>query len=165
MSDIQAKNAFLWVNDGSGFRLAGCMKALSLQFTVDDIETTTANSSSDREYVAGFSKTSGTFDAITSIDQLTKYQYADFVVNRRDVLAYRVGLTDNSGNILQFDFNAKVQTVTLNNQIPQVSGYSVAFLVSGVVTLTITIDGVSTSYLLDGNNDYIFDGSGEYIIV
>lgn len=136
MTLVQGKNAFLQVKVGDNYKYAGCMQTISIRQNVEDIETTTVDSITDREYEAGFNTSEGTFGGVTSINSFTNYQYQDFVDNKRGVQDFRVTLTDDDGNTLQYDFKAKTQSIELNNQAGQLSKYTVNFLVSGAISTT-----------------------------
>lgn len=159
MTDIQARNVFLQVKVDTTYKYVGCMQSLNIKHSVEDIETTTADSSTSREYVAGFDSAEGSFGSIAAIDSLSKYQYEDFVADRRLVKDYRAMIMNSYGDKLQFDFKAKVQSVEFIKQTGSVCKFSVNFLVSGEITTTKTYDHV----LLDGGGDLLLNGDGDLI--
>lgn len=159
MTDIQAKDVFLQVKVGTTYKYVGCMQSLNIRHNVEDIEITTVDSGTDRDYVAGFSSAEGSFGAITTIDSLSKYQYEDFVSDRRLVKDYRIMITDSYGDNLQYDFKAKTKTIEFIKQTAQVCKFSVNFLVCGAITPTKSYDHA----LIGGDGELILNGDGDII--
>ena len=166
MTTIQGNDAFLMVKVSGVYKYAGCMQSITFRNTVEDIETTTIDSDTSREYIAGLDSAEGSFNGVASLDDLSKYQYEVFVSDKRLVSDYRVYITDSLSNVFQYDFKAKTQTIELNSQAGSICKFSVGFLVSGTITkIKTSSSGGGVNYLVDGNGDYILDGGGNYIIV
>jgi len=145
MTPIKGKDAFLWVFKDGSWVVTVCAKTTSLEFDVEDIETTTVDSGTDRDYIPGYSDGTVGFEGLNTIDETTKYQFHEFISNRRVIHRCKMVLTDSAGRIVQYEFLAKVQRISLTNDAKTFSSNSLTLKLCGAVTETLVVTPSSSS--------------------
>lgn len=141
MNVVKGKDVFLWVFRSGAYVLTACGKSVSMEFEVEDIPIATESSGSDNDYVSGFSDGTVSFEGITTIDEDTKYQFEEWVDNRRARHQTKIVFTDSAGNILQYEFASKVRKVAGTGDVKSLAGTSVLLKICGAVTKTKVLSG------------------------
>jgi hypothetical protein len=84
------------------------------------------------------------FDGLATLDETTKYQFYEWIRNRRVVHRMKMIFTDPLGNVLQYEFAAKFQRISVSNDVKTLSGASFTMKVCGKLIETIVVN-VSSS--------------------
>src|SRR4051812_47566642 len=112
MTPINGKDALMYVFRDSAWVLTVCAKQVSIEWEVEDINIATVDSGTDNDYVAGFSDATASIDGLVTIDEVSRYQFHEWVRNRRSIHRIKIVLTNSFGDYLQYEFRAKIQRIS-----------------------------------------------------
>jgi len=116
-----------------------CAKAFTFDLNQDEIETTSINSTSAREYIPGMSNSTASANGITYIENASSKIAATYCLQlsvRRQLLEFRVFLTAQDTDSLAIEFNGFFTNINLAGGIDQFTQGAVSIRVSGDPVIT-----------------------------
>lgn len=134
---VLGKNAVFSMYIAGVYYPVFCAKTFERVLNQDEIEVTSVNSGSDREYVPGMSNSTISASGITQINNnegKVSIFYLDQLAIRRSINAYRVLCTDQDGNTIFITFNAFIVNSTLSKDTTAWSQSSASFRITGAWT-------------------------------
>lgn len=159
MTPIRGKDVFVWVKRAGVYILTVCSKTCSFDLEQDEIATATVDSGTDETFKPGYSRFMFSMSSLKTIDTLGRYQFYEFIQNRRTVHEMKVVFTNRYGDILQYEFNAIVKSCNMASDVKTFTNADLTMRVTGTPVGVLTIEGG----ILDSNLDYITDGNGVII--
>lgn len=155
---IRGKDVFMWVQRSGDYVLTVCCKSIGMDYDVEDIPTATKGSGTNNDYKAGYSDATLTMESLSTIDQLPRYQFWEFIENRRQKHQVKIVLTNTYGDILQYEFMAKIQRIGWAADVKARVPNSLSMKVCGDITSTVIYNA-----LQDSDDEFILDSEG-YLI-
>lgn len=155
---VRGKDAFLWVERDGDYILTVCAKSIGFDVDVEDINTSTVDSGTDTYYKAGYSSATVTLESLGTLDELAKYQFEEFIENRRVIHQLKLVYTNTFGDVLQYIFKAKVRSISMGADVKAFLNGSITLAVCGPLTKTKVINGI-----LDGFGNPTVDPDGHPI--
>lgn len=137
---------------------AGCATSCSKDETAEDLNITTADSARENEYIGGAKDATGTVDGLITLDELTKFQYADFIDSVGNVIRILIVYTNSFGDTYSYDAYVLVTSVSDQADATDFANFSVSWKRSGAATITQLFNA-----LLDSDGNPILDSDGNLI--
>jgi hypothetical protein len=134
MTYIKGKDVLLYVRVGSEWWLAGCTTTNSLTLTAEEIPITTADSGIEDEYEGGATNAELALSGVGTMDEVTKWQYEDWMDNVGQVKRILYAIEDSVGNYLAYDMNALIRSVSNNADAADFGYFDVSLIRSGAWT-------------------------------
>lgn len=134
---VLGKNAVFSMYIAGVYYPVFCAKTFERVLNQDEIEVTSVNSGSDREYVPGMSNSTISASGITQINNdegKVSIFYLDQLAIRRSINSYRVLCTDQDGGTIFITFNAFIVNSTLSKDTTAWSQSSASFRITGAWT-------------------------------
>lgn len=149
---IKGKDVFVWVQRDGTYYLLGCMKTSTIRFETEDIPVATVDSGKFNDFEIGYATGTMTADILNTIDEQSKYQFHEVISNIHNHFAIKIMFTNPSGDVLQYEFMAKLQNIEVSNDVKGFSGSNISWLICGEWTTTLIYD--SYSYSASAENWY-----------
>jgi hypothetical protein len=146
-----------------------CGTSLRFSNTQDEIETTSIASGSDREFIPGMSSYILEISGVTTLDNSDSRIAITYLMQqaqRRQLQSWKIVLTDDDGDIINYTFQGFIRDTDFDKSIPGYSKSNVVVRVSGAVTIDAVAPPPSGDYEVYadywsavGGNDYISGAS------
>lgn len=136
MNKVQAKNITISLQVGLTYYPIICAKTGALSTDQEEIEITSINSGTDREYMPGMASHTLQVEGLTELTNVSNrisvfYLYQQSV--RRSVHNLQIVLTDEEGDVLVLTCKGFVRTLTLSKQIGSFSSSGALFRITGPI--------------------------------
>lgn len=119
---------------GGTFYPIFCSKTAEFTVNQDEIETTSVNSGSSREYVPGMMNATLSMTGVTTLDNSNSRISVLYLMQqsiRRSTQSFIITLTDDTGADVVIDFSAIITTTGFSRDVASYSQSNVTFRVTG----------------------------------
>jgi predicted secreted protein len=161
MTVVNGKDVLLYVRRGTTWVKTVCATDCSLSFTAEKISITTSNSGRDNDYIGGMKDCAVSLDGVTTLDQLTSWQFEDWVDQIGERVRILLTFNDTFGDQLAYDMILLVESADVSGAVSDFAGYSIHGSRCGAHTKIKTYDHV----LVDSFGNPILDSNGDLIRV
>ena len=137
MNTVKGKNIVISMLSGGLYYPIFCTKTADFTVNQDEIEMTTINSGSSREYTAGMMNASLTVTGVTTLDNTNSrvsVNYLEQQAIRRTTQSFAITMTDDDGNDLVRLFDGIIISTNFNRDVSSYSQSSVTIRVTGGIT-------------------------------
>lgn len=142
MNTIRGKNIVCSMYVTDAYYPIFCAKTAEFTINQDEIETTSVNSGSSREYVPGMSNATLSMTGVTTLDNTNDRVSVLYLMQqsiRRATQDCIITLTDDSGNDVVIQFYAIITSTGFTRDVASYSQSSVTFRVTGNITFDTVI--------------------------
>lgn len=140
---VKGRNTIIYMLVDSVYYPVFCAKTAEFTIDQDEIEVTSINSGSSREYVPGMSNATCAVTGITTLDNSNGRVSITYLMQqsvRRQLHTFKMVLTDDDSSSLEVVFTAMIKTTNINRDTVGYSQSSLQLRVSGVVEWTEVVD-------------------------
>lgn len=162
MSYVRGKDITIAVEGVSGsgdFDFSACGTNFSTERTAEKINITTADSGKENEYEGGATDGTGSVEGLITLDELTKFQYEDWVAAIGTKKRVQIDYTDTYGDRLRYEMDILIDGVSDRGDVNDFGAFTVTFTRSGAEVVTKVWDHA----LVDSDGDPIPDSDGDII--
>jgi hypothetical protein len=142
MSKIKGKNAVFSLLVGVTYYPVYCCKTWELVQIQEEIEVTSVNSGSDREYEPGMSSSTVECTGVATLDNtggIISPTYLQQQAVRRLNQSWRITLTDDDSNVLVYSFDGIITKTGISKQTGSYLGASLSVRVTGALSPNVII--------------------------
>ena len=135
---VRGKNIICSMLIGVDYVPIFCGKSAEFTLNQEEIETTSINSGSFREFIPGMTDGTFTINGVTTSDNTNGRVSINYLLQqsvRRTIRSIKIVMTDDNGNNQVISFNAIIVNSGFNRDIPSYSQSSVSFRITGSITL------------------------------
>jgi predicted secreted protein len=139
---VQGKNIIAYMKVDTTYYPVFCAKTLRFSMEQDELEVTSINSGSSREYIAGMTNATMEVSGVTTSDNTNgrvSITYLQQIIVRRQIQDWKIVMTDDSSNTVNYIFKGLIRTTDFDKVLPGYSTSNVSVRVSGNITID-TID-------------------------
>lgn len=140
---VKGRNTIVSMLVDSVYYPVFCAKTAEFTLEQDEIEVTSIDSPSSREYLPGMSNATCAVTGITTLDNTNGRVSITYLMQqsvRRQLHTFKMTITDDDSNSLEVVFTAMIKTTNINRDTVGYSQSSLQLRVSGVVEWTEVID-------------------------
>ena len=137
--EIQPGSAYIEISIDSVWYPLLCAKSFSFDLNQDEIETTSINSTSAREYIPGMSNSTASCNGVSYIENSGSKIAATYCLQlsvRREILPFRVYMIAADSDTLAIEFNGFFTGISLSGGIDQFMNGDLSIRVSGDPSIT-----------------------------
>lgn len=134
MNTVLGRNVIVSMYVVDGYYPVFCCKDAEFSMSQDEIETTSVNSGTSREYTAGMMSATLTVSGVTTLDNTNSRVSVTYLMQqsvRRQVREMMIVLTDDDSNDIVITFNAIITTTGFSRNTNGYSQSNVGFRVTG----------------------------------
>lgn len=157
MTIVRGKDIDLYVKRGLGYVPTACATNLSIEETAEEVNITTVDSGRENEYEGGATDASLSFEGVMTLDELSKWQYEDFVVGNTEQI--RVDFVNSYGDALKYEMFVVIISKSAQGDVNDFGSFSISMKRSGAMTSVKTYDNI----LVDSDGLPILDSDGNLI--
>jgi len=135
---VQGKNILAKMKVDATYYNVFCGKSLTFTLDQDELETTTVNSGTMREYIAGIGNAVLEISGVTVLDNTGSriaITYLQAQSIRQQVQDWQILMTDDDGDQISYTFQGIIRSTSFNKSIPGYSQSNVSIRVSGEITI------------------------------
>lgn len=134
MNTVKGKNIVISMLSGDDYYPIFCTKTGDLTVNQDEIEMTSINSGSSREYTAGMMNATLTVTGITTLDNTNERISINYLMQqsvRRQTQSFAITQTDDDGNDIVITFDGIIITSNITRDVSSYSQSSVSIRITG----------------------------------
>lgn len=162
MSYVKGKNVTVYVYRDIAMVptpvMMGCATSISKNETAEEVNVTTADSTRENEYIGGSKDAVVTVDGLMTLDELTRWQYKDWLDSLGNVERFLITHENAFGDKYSYDFNGLITGVSDQAGPTEFASFSASIKRTGPATTTMFYDA-----LLDSDGNPILDSDGNLI--
>lgn len=170
---VQSKNILVYLKIDATYYNIFCGQGMTWRYSQEVLETTSVNSGSSREYIAGMGTATLNVSGVHVLDNTESrisWNYLQTLAIRRAVNEWKILQTDDDGDFVIYEFSGVISDGGFSKSIPGYSKSDVNIQVTGDVTQTSVApppsgdyDYFSDSWATVNGQNYISGAStGEY---
>lgn len=154
MTTVLGRNVRVYVQKEEVFVLTACASSCSKEETAEVVQIR-QNTRRENSYRGTTKDCTLSLEGVTTIDEITKWQFQDFIDSLGDLVHVKLVYENEYGDVLSYECDAIITSVTDQAAATDFATYSVAMLRSGAATTTILYNA-----LQDDEGEYILDSQG-----
>ena len=135
MNTVKGKNVTVTINVSGTYYPIFCAKTAEFVQEIDEVEITSINSGSSREYTSGMMSSLLTCSGVTVSDNSdAKIAITYLMQQARNTQLMRIAMVDDDGGSITASFSAIIKTNSFTKDRPAFSSSTVVFRVTGAVS-------------------------------